>query len=199
MRALLPDPDTQCPVTTTEGLVAALRDIHARTDDRIEVLVGHHPIRSHGEHGGFHPWTQYLFPLVPTPIAPWLWVPIGWIYPLGRKLLGHPQDFAGRRYREMRAAIESTFLPGAPLIYASGHDHSLEVIRGGPDRFFLVSGAGTEEHQMAVGRGDSAAFQSRLPGFMRVDLMRDGRVRVGVTTLLEGRPEEIYHAWLKER
>ncbi|MFN0181766.1 MAG: metallophosphoesterase [Gemmatimonadales bacterium] len=199
LRAQLPDPDTRCPVTTKDAVVGALREIHARGDGRVAVLVGHHPLRSSGEHGGYYPWTRYLFPLVPTPFAPWLWLPLGWIEPLGRKLLGHPQDFAGRANREMRSAIEATFSPTAPLIYAAGHDHSLEVGRQGPDRFFLVSGSGTENHQSAVGRGDSVAFRSASPGFARVDLMRDGRVRIGFTTLTDGRIEESYHAWLKER
>jgi hypothetical protein len=199
VRATLPDPLVECPITTKEGVVAALRDIHARADGRVVVLAGHHPLESHGEHSGFFHWTQYLFPLVPTPIAPWLWLPIGWIHPLGRKLVGHPQDFAGKVYKAMRAAIASSFSPAAPMVYVAGHDHSLEVMRQGPGRFYLVSGSGTENHQMAVGRGDSASYRSALPGYMRLDVMRDGRVRIGVTTLTEGRAEETYHAWLKER
>jgi hypothetical protein len=97
----------------------------------------------------------------------------------------------------MRQAIEGTFSSQSPFVYASGHDHSLEVIRRGPGRFYLVSGAGMERHQTAVGRGDSTAYASSLPGFMRVDLMADRRVRLAVTEIDDqGRPRQGYAAWL---
>lgn len=198
MLQTMPDPTTQCSVETEAGVMSSLTKIHSFADRRITVTVGHHPLESHGEHGGHHPWLQYLFPFVPTPVAGWAWLPIGWLYPLGRKLIGHPQDLAGKRNQAMRAAIEGTFQPGSPFIYASGHDHSLEVIRRGT-RYYLVSGAGTEDHQSAVGRGDSTAFRSPRPGFMRVDVLTTGRVRLGVTVLdLTGVPHETYSAWLKD-
>ena len=198
-RTMMPDPDVVCPMDTEAMVLDSLRTIHRDTARRIGIMVGHHPLDTHGEHGGYHPWMQYVFPLVPTPIASWLWVPIGWIYPLGRKLVGHPQDLAGAANRAMRKAIEGTFSAESPLIYAAGHDHSLEVMRRGPGRFYLVSGSGSEDHQSAVGRGPTTAFASRRPGFIRIDVMRDGRVRLGVTTLApDGRSQESYQAWIKE-
>ncbi len=192
-------PRSDCAIDTEAGVLDSLRQIYRTTDGRMTVTVGHHPLVSHGEHGGFHPRIQYLLPVVPTPIARWAWLPIGWIYPLARRLVGNPQDLAGRANRTMREAIEGTFSDRAPFIYAAGHDHSLEVIRRGPNRFYLVSGSGTEEHQTAVGSGDSTAFSSSRPGFMRLDVFVDGRVRVGVTAIDEARqPREIYQAWLKQ-
>lgn len=187
----------RCSITSEAGVLDSLRRIHSAASDRLTIMVGHHPLASHGEHGGHYPWTQYLFPLVPTPIAAWAWLPIGWIYPLGRRLLGHRQDVAGPENRRMRRALEGTFSSRSPFIYAAGHDHSLEVIRRGPGRFYLVSGSGNERHQTAVGRGDSTAFASALPGFMRVDVMADQRVRLDVT-VLDGSspPRQGYAAWL---
>lgn len=192
------DPTPGCPVETEADFLEALREINAAPSDRLTVLVGHHPLASHGEHGGHHPWPQYLFPLVPTPIAPWAWLPIGWIYPLGRRLVGHRQDFVGPANRAMRRAIEGTFSDQSPFIYAAGHDHSLEVIRRGPGRFYLVSGAGMERHQSAVGRGDSTAFASPRPGFMRVDVWEDHRVSLEVTVIDErNQPRQAFRAWLR--
>ncbi len=186
----------RCSTTTEAGMLDSLRRIHAARTDRLTIMVGHHPFQSHGEHGGHFPWTQYLFPVIPTPIAAWAWLPIGWIYPLGRRLLGHRQDVAGRENRRMRQAIEGTFSSQSPFIYAAGHDHSLEVIRRGPGRFYLVSGSGIERHQTAVGRGDSTAYASALPGFMRVDLMDDRRVRLEVTVIDGATPRRDFLAWL---
>ena len=193
----MPDQSLRCSITTEVGLLDSLRVIHASSADRVTIMVGHHPLESHGEHGGHHPWIEYLLPLVPTPIARWAWLPIGWIYPLGRRLVGDRQDLVGAENRRMRRAIEGTFSAQSPFIYASGHDHSLEVIRRGPGRFILVSGSGIEHHQTAVGRGDSTAFSSPAPGFMRVDLMADRRIRLDVTLIDQDQvPRQGFAAWL---
>jgi hypothetical protein len=194
----MPDPDWRCSVSTQERFLDSLKAILPRSADAVTVLVGHHPLESHGEHGGHLPWVQYVFPLVPTPVASWFWVPIGWIYPLGRRLVKDRQDAVSSINRAMRRGIEGTFTPAAPLVYASGHDHSLEVIRRGADHFYLVSGSGMEDHQSSVRGGDSTAFASDRPGFMRLDLLNDGRVRLGVTVIDDRRrPVESYRAWLR--
>ncbi|MEZ4455101.1 MAG: metallophosphoesterase [Gemmatimonadales bacterium] len=193
----LPDRSVRCQAETEQAFVDALTAVNHDGSGGVSLVVGHHPLESHGEHGGYHPWPQWLFPRVPTPLAGWAWAPIGWLYPLGRRLVSHPQDLNGAANRAMRAAIEGTFAPGSPLAYASGHDHSLEVIRRG-SRFLLVSGSGSEHHQSAVGRGDSTAYSASRPGFMRLDLMADERVRIVVTELSgAGRIEEGFRAWLK--
>ena len=197
-RRALPDPDPGCAVTTEAGLADTLRGLFHGPGDRIDVLIGHHPLLSHGEHGGFHPWIQYVLPLVPTPIAPWLWLPIGWIYPVGRRLVADRQDQASGVYRAMRRSIEASFAPGRPLVYASGHEHALEVLRWGADRFYLVSGAGLVEHETTVRRSDSTAYSSSDPGFMRLDLFPADSVRLGVTSVSDaGVASEVYRAWLK--
>jgi hypothetical protein len=192
----MPDPDYRCQVSNQEIFIDSLRAVHQRPSTGISVMIGHHPLESNGEHGGRHPWINYLFPLVPTPVS-WLWLPIGWIYPLGRKLWSDPQDIHGAINKQMIRQVESTFTDQSPLIYAAGHEHSLEVIRRGPNRYYLVSGSGMEHHQSWVRYGDSTAYAIAHPGFIRVDVMRDRRVRLGVTTIDEMRkPVESYRAWL---
>jgi len=196
-RGGLPDPSVRCSAETPEAVTAALGGLLAEPADRIDVVVGHHPLESHGEHGGYHPAIQWLLPLVPTPIAPWLWLPIGWIYPAGRHLVADAQDQASERNRTMRAAIESAFAAERGVIYASGHEHDLEVIRRGAGRYYLVSGAGMENHGTAVAQGDSTAFRSSRPGFMRLDRTADGRLRLGVTIIdPSNQPMEAHRSWL---
>lgn len=195
-RTRLPEPGITCPTETAEAVTDSLRSLFAASMPAVDLLVAHHPFVSTGEHGGRHPWIQYLLPLVPTPLASWAWLPIGWIYPVGRRLRAHPQDQTSRIHRAMREAIEGTFSPTRPLIYAAGHEHVLEVLRRGP-RYYLVSGSGQADHQGYVGRRDSTAFASARPGFMRVDLTDHDQVRLGVTVIEEsGVAREAYQAWL---
>lgn len=197
-RAGLPDPDVRCPLETGAAVLDSLTALFGQADAPLDVLVGHHPFESHGEHGGYHPWLQWILPATPTPIAPWAWLPIGWIYPVGRRLIAHPQDQFSKENRAMARGIEGTFRPGRPFVYAAGHEHTLEVIRRGPDRYYLVSGSGYEDHQSSVGRGDSTVYAAAKPGFMRLDRLTTGAVRLGVTVIEPSEPaKEAYQAWLK--
>ena len=59
---------------------------YVNTDRGGEVIVvAHHPLATHGLHGGFYTWQDHLFPL--TRLVQWLWIPtpiVGSLYPLGR-------------------------------------------------------------------------------------------------------------------
>ena len=139
-----------------------------------------------------------LFPAVPTPIASWAWLPIGWIYPVGRRLVADRQDMFSNENRAMRRAIEGTFGADRPFIYASGHDHGLQVLRGGQNRFYLVSGAGIEDHENQVGRGRTTMFAADRPGFIRIDVFNRDSVRLGVTVITkQNTAVESYRVWLK--
>src|SRR5213075_968007 len=81
----------------------------------------------------------------------------------------------------------------APLVYAAGHEHSLQVFEGerGP-RYLVVSGLGSHEKAMPVGRAWNSLFahsNSETPGFVTLDVLRDGRVRLGVVEATRDAPD----------
>jgi hypothetical protein len=198
VKKALPDPAVTCGVTTEVQLTDSLKKLFHSAGDYLDIMVAHHPLATYSEHGGHFPWLQYLFPAVPTPIASWVWLPIGWIYPLGRRLVADRQDLVSKFNRSMRAALEGTFAPDRPFLYASGHDHGLQVLRGGTNRFYLVSGSGMEDHQNAVGRGGATVFSAARPGFMRLDVFNRDSVRLGVTIITkQNTAVEAYRVWLK--
>jgi hypothetical protein len=154
---------------------------------------------------------DHIFPL--RNVKPWLWVPlplIGSIYPFARQMGISNQDVNGGKYRRMREAFERAFGRNPPLIIASGHDHDLEVIRGGSPRitnaaYQLVSGAGILGHASVVRHIDGSLFEREAAGFMRLDVTRDGRVRLSVSTVVpegdrpKGESAEVYSLWLTEK
>jgi hypothetical protein len=110
----------------------------------------------------------------------------------------------------MRAAFEQAFRRNPPLVVASGHDHDLQVIRGGLPRitnaeFQLVSGAGILGHASVVRDIEGSLFKREAAGFMRLDVTTDGRVRLSVTTVVpegqreEGESAEVYSLWLTDQ
>jgi hypothetical protein len=197
-----------CPTRTydevADSLAGALRD----KGTRHAIVLTHHPMRSGGIHGGSFTVMDHIFPL--RNFKRWLWLPlplIGSIYPFARQMGISNQDVTGKKYRDMRAAFERAFGRFPPLVIASGHDHDLQVIRGGRPRitnaaYQLVSGAGILGHASVVRDVEGSLFERESAGFMRLDVTRGGRVRLSVTTVVveneHPKGSEVYSLWLTE-
>ena len=201
-------PESPCATKTeqevTDSLAGALRD----KGKRHAVVVTHHPLRSGGVHGGAFTLGDHIFPL--RNVKSWLWIPlplIGSLYPFARTMGISNQDISGKKYGQMRRELEAVFAKYPPLVMASGHDHHLQVIRGGRPEvtnagYQLVSGSGILGHASIVRKIEGSLFQREAAGFMRLDFTRDGRVRLSVTTVVEagtrkdGESAEVFSLWL---
>ncbi len=192
------DPTSECGVDSEIEIFDALGVAFEAAESRQVVVVAHHPLASAGRHAGYFEWKDHIFPL--RNVAKWMWIPlpiIGSVYPLMRRLGVTAQDMSGSENRHMRQALDSVFAIYRPLIYAAGHDHSLQVLEGETARYFLVSGASTIGHFRAVGREDRTRYARAATGFMRLDFTTDRRVRLGVFTVDErGTETEEYFVWL---
>lgn len=200
-----------CPTKTydevEDSLAGALRD----KGKRHAIVVTHHPMRSGGIHGGSFTLGDHIFPL--RNWKRWMWIPlplIGSVYPFARQMGISNQDVFGGRYRRMRGAFERAFWRHPPLVVASGHDHDLQVIRGGRSgitwaAYQLVSGAGILGHASVVRDIEGSLFKREAAGFMRLDVTRNGRVRLSVTTVVPegerpvGESAEVFSLWLTEQ
>ncbi|MBT8487885.1 MAG: metallophosphoesterase [Gemmatimonadetes bacterium] len=123
--------------------------------DRV-VLVAHHPLVTGGPHGG----NVSLFENVPI------------IYYLAIKSGLSVQDLASGQYaamiRRIRQAIQESGT--RPLAMATGHDHSLQVIRlfaSDLPVYQLVSGSASKSSRVA--NLDGTRYATSRHGYMRVD------------------------------
>jgi len=188
----------ECPYTTEHTVRDALRDEleKAAAEGRPAIVVGHHPLATKGAHSGFvDPWS-HLFPArigagyVPVYVE-WMPMPIigTAIVELRRCCSPSAQDVPNRINRHMRASImrpmiEAAEHGAAPLAYVAGHDHSLQVFRSavGPP-YLLVSGLGSSVESSVVGDNSRTLFahsNKDHTGFMQMDFLKDGRVRLSV-------------------
>ena len=199
-----------CPTKTyqdvEDSLAGALRD----KGRRHAIVLTHHPMQSGGTHGGHFTLNDHLFPL--RNWKPWMWLPlpiIGSLYPLARQSGISNQDVSGQKYGLLRAAFERAFYQHPPLVIASGHDHDLQVIRGGRSgitwaAYQLVSGAGILGHASVVRDVEGSLFEREAAGFMRLDVTRAGRIRLSVTTVVPegqrpvGESAEVFSLWLAD-
>lgn len=153
--------DSQSNCTGDMGAVtAALRtQVTPDREGRVVVVAAHHPLMTGGKHGGYCGVT-------------------GPFHRFG----GRRQDIISSANRRMRDSIESALAANPPLVYAAGHEHNLQVLRGGPNvHFLLVSGAGSHSKaDCSVKLRESYYVSQFRSGFMRLDIMRSRGVLLRV-------------------
>ena len=150
------DSASHCAQMTIGEVTAALRrEVSPPGTQRVVVVAGHHPLMTGGEHGGY----------------------CGASGPF-RRFAGLTQDVLSGANTRMRDSIESAFRGAEPLVYAAGHDHSLQVLRRGRSSpYILVSGAGSPgKVSCAVRLRESLYTSPHRNGFMRLDIVRGGGV-----------------------
>jgi hypothetical protein len=138
---------------------------------------------------------------VPT-VAHWIPIPvIGTLMGEARAWFSpNPQDMSSSANERMRAQLalamsDAASDGAAPLLYASGHEHSLQVFRSarGP-RYLLVSGLGSHRKALPVGRDRDSLFvhsSADEPGFAQVDFLHDGRVRLAIIEATAQAPDGV--------
>ena len=186
------------PKKAAETIIAELKTL---LDSELPIIVvGHHPLQSYGVHGGFYDWKAHLFP--GRVAKKWLWVPVpivGSLYPLARwHLVKSDQDLNSTRNKNMVAQFNtalSTAKKTPLLIYASGHDHSLQVLKGDVTDYLLVSGLGSSGKATEVSHGDNTLFAHQHSGFMAIDFLTNGKVLLRVVE--PGSKNVLFHHWLK--
>jgi hypothetical protein len=144
-------------VASESDFVRALEEtLRAHTGDHV-VMVAHHPIRTGGPHGGFG--RPFLLKQL-LPVAGWLGIEV--------------HDLDAKRYREMLARLRPAFAAAPPLVYAAGHDHSLQVIEGRDDAGTLVvSGAAAAPNITTVTAIARTLYAHAHTGFVVVDFYGD--------------------------
>lgn len=148
-----------CQFNTERKIIDQLIHLMNSTIDQHVIVVAHHPLVTYGPHGGVYSLKDKL---------------------IFRGLLNRTQDLKSEKYKKMISALKKAFSQydgNYPLIYASGHEHSLQVIEGdkGVD-YYLVSGAGTRSRLTDVDHESNTLFAHSTSGFMVLDYLNDGRV-----------------------
>jgi hypothetical protein len=148
-----------------EAVFAAVEEGIRSAGERHVVVAAHHPFASGGAHGG--------------PLPVWEGLGIVWLLRQTGSLV---QDLNSVVYRDLLFGLKEVFtrVP-RPLIWAAGHDHSLQVLEDvAPDEPFwnLVSGAGSKTTDVAHVRG--MLYGDDRPGYMRVTFMQNGNVYLHV-------------------
>jgi hypothetical protein len=182
------DASSGCAANSEAEVEAALAASLQAAGDRQTVVLGHHPLRSGGPHAAVYGWKEHLFPLREFGRSLWIPLPVlGSIRPLVRALGASEQDIPSAANQRMRESIGRGLAAKPPLLFAAGHDHSLQLLRGGAGaRFHIVSGAGSEPHLTWAYPIDGTLYADAQPGWARIDAFASGAVAVSFETLGDG-------------
>ena len=172
------DRATGCTTHTVGEITQALRDsLRTTRPDQSVIVAAHHPMRTGGPHGGY----------------------CG-AFALFRRWANTSQDLFGKNYTMLRDSVNSALATRPPLIFAAGHDHSLQVMYGRTSSYALVSGAGS------LGKGECAArlrqslyVGQATSGFMRLDFAAGDSVLLRVYRYDSHVHGEVYSHWLRAR
>ncbi|MGH7475297.1 MAG: hypothetical protein ACRELD_03325 [Longimicrobiales bacterium] len=173
------DADSDCTGNFATVTAALREQIRTDQDGRVVVVAGHHPLMTGGSHGGYCSTTGPF-----------------------RRFGGRTQDIISKPNRTLRDSIEAAFSAQPPLVYAAGHDHNLQVLRGGPSvAYLLVSGAGSDPKTSCAVRLRESYFNSQnRSGFMRLDILRGRGVLLRVFHYAgDGTGGLAYSRWLEPR
>jgi len=176
--ALSDDRENGCSTHTIGEVTQALRDsLRTARPGQSVIVAAHHPMITGGPHGGY----------------------CG-AFALFRRWANTSQDLFGKSYTQLRDSVNRALATRPPLIYAAGHDHSLQVLRGRNSKYALVSGAGS------IGKGEcSARLRQSLyvgqatSGFMRLDFAAADSVLLRVYRYDSHVTGEVYSRWLHDR
>lgn len=160
-----PDEDDNCESKSTLEALEELKAIIVRNAEKHIVIAAHHPVYTYGEHHGNFSFKDQMKPL---PI-------LGSIQPLFRRLIGNIQDNTHPKYRAVMNEVISAMNEAENVVYAAGHEHSLQLIQK-DGHHFIVSGSGSKTTHVKQGRG--SVFGQSEQGFAILNLEESGNASV---------------------
>jgi predicted phosphodiesterase len=161
-----------CDCKTPAEFTVQLDDMLRRNQHKRVVVAAHHPVITYGEHGGIFSAKDHIFPF--TDLNKNLYIPlpiVGSLYPMYRKIFGNIQDQAHPQYRQFSEGVISLLEQYPGVVYASGHDHSLQYSLK-DSIHYVVSGAGSKVSH-AKKKGYAQYAESQL-GYARVSINKTG-------------------------
>ncbi len=92
-------------------------------------------------------------------------------------------------------ATKSSILP---LLFAAGHEHSLQLHRDAVGAYYAVSGAGSMSKVNRVEAMPTSMYSEAAAGYMRLDAHASGALEISVTAVRDERRETTLRHCLSE-
>lgn len=179
-----PDINDKCDIKSREKFLLELEDVIKDNREKTTIIAMHHPMQSYGPHGGEYSFKKQFYPKklpFPVPI-------LGSFVNLLRSTSGASvEDLQNKRYRDLRNKVTTLAQFSDKVIFASGHEHTLQYIveKNTPQ---IVSGSGAKEGTASLKNG--ARFVTGKMGYAILEVYEDGSSRVRYYGVDEDKQEE---------
>lgn len=123
-----------------------------------KIMIGHHPVRSHGKHAGFRAWYWWIPPLtLVTAIDKLFYKPL--------------QDLDNPDYQRFQNDLVEKMKQHNVDLYLSGHEHSLQLLKIRENAYQIISGSAAKRSR--VTHKDDTYFSQDSNGLVRFDATRE--------------------------
>jgi Omp85 superfamily domain/Calcineurin-like phosphoesterase len=171
-----PGLNSTCDAKTMDQFTTQLREIANSHPNQLMVVAMHHPLHSHGVHGGAYALKHHIFPLAEAVHGLYIPLPIiGSIYPIARGLFGTIQDVNHPVYRNMANEIEAAIRKHPNVVTVAGHDHSLQMLIHDSLQQ-IVSGSGAVLTRIKDPHNKDVLFSEVNRGFAMLEVSKNGTV-----------------------
>ncbi|TKG94764.1 hypothetical protein EYV94_12540 [Puteibacter caeruleilacunae] len=156
--------EEDCGIETEADVMTLLKDALLRNQGKQVILATHHPLHSEGIHGGHFPAKSLLFPL--TEKNEDLYIPLpGFIYTSYRKFFGNIQDLSHPDYKAYSEGLQALLEEFPNIIFASGHEHSLQYKKLGSIQHIISGGGGEATY---IRKKHDSEFAAQKTGFATI-------------------------------
>ncbi|HBI00164.1 MAG TPA: metallophosphoesterase [Flavobacterium sp.] len=146
-----PTLNDDCDIRTKTEFFDELKSEINKNQNKFTILAIHHPLMSHGPHGGNYSLRKHLYPInnkVPLPI-------VGSLINLLRKTTGaSPQDLQNKQYRHLINMIKPMIQNRDNVLVVSGHEHNLQYIEHDGVKQVISGAASKKEAARAIFTND---------------------------------------------
>jgi hypothetical protein len=166
--------DADCKISTTNDFKEELEDIIDDESGSNLLIAGHFPIISLGEYGGHFSARSHIFPL--TDLNDYLYLPlpiIGSFYPSYRKNIGTEKDISNQYFESFRKMIGNIITYRHSLVYISGHEYNLQIIKK-ESNYFINSGSPGQTGYTTD--DEDALFSKSVSGLIEIIYYNNGRI-----------------------
>jgi len=155
-----PKINEDCPAHNRQEFINRYIKALKKNRDKTVIVVMHHPLYTNGKHGGQFTLNDYINPLD----GPFV------LITLLRSNGAVKQDNLYPKFQEFKNEILRNTAKYDNVIFASGHEHSLQYFE--VEHPFIISGSGSKESGFKLGPG--ALFGIGKRGFSILDVLKNG-------------------------
>lgn len=159
--------DALCDGLSAENLKEAVEDVVEEYQDRNVLIVGHHPVYSFGNYGGYFSVGDQLKPF---PV-------IGSFRTAFHANAGNQFDLANPRLHVFIESMKNLLYFHDNLIYATGHEQNQQILAYGKN--YLINSGAPEKTGFAA-KDKSTTYCASQAGIMQISYFDDGRVDAGL-------------------